>query len=58
MDRTRSITPDAIAAAHESFIGCRSNQIARNAVAASGIAAAARNPQVAALGTTTFDIQL
>lgn len=58
MDRTRSITPDAIAAAHESFIGCRSNQIARNAVTSSGIAAAARNPQVAALGTTTFDIQL
>ncbi len=53
-----AITPDTIAAAHRSFIDDRSNLIARNAVTSSGIAAAVRNPQVAALATTTFDVQL
>ena len=53
-----AITDETIAAAHAAFAGDRANEIARNAVTSSGIAAAARDPQVAALATTTFDIQL
>ncbi|MCF2621104.1 aminopeptidase C [Collinsella tanakaei] len=53
-----AITPDVIAAAHRSFNDNRGNLIARDAVTSSGIDAAARNPQAAALATTTFDVQL
>ncbi len=58
MDRNHAITAGDIAAARAAFSADRGNLIARNAVSAAGIAAAARNPEAAALATTTFDIQL
>ena len=57
MDRV-SLTPEFTAARREAFSGDIAARIARNAVTASGVRSAARNPEVAALAATTFDIQL
>ena len=58
MDRNPALTPEVIAGARAALEGDRACAIARNAVTSAGIASAARNPQAAALATTTFDIQL
>ena len=53
-----SLTPAATAARHEALASDACARIARNAVTSSGVRAAARDAEVAALATTTFDIQL
>ena len=53
-----SLTPEFTAARRETFSADVAARIARNAVTASGVRSAARDPQAAALATTTFDIQL
>ena len=54
----RAISPYDIAAERQTFEGNARNRMARNAVTSSGVRAAARNPESAALATTTFDVQL
>ena len=58
MDTSHAITPELTAAASEAFASERANIVAKNAVTSAGVRAAARNPEVAALATTTFDVQL
>ena len=58
MDTSQSITQEATDVAHDLFVMSRANRVARDAVTSVGVRDAARNPQAAALATTTFDIQL
>ena len=58
MDTSHRITADLTAAAHDAFVADRANVVAKNAVTSAGVSSAARVPEVAALATTTFDIQL
>ncbi len=53
-----ALGPDDIARAHEAFVANPALRAARNAVTSMGVRAAARDPEAAALATTTFDIQL
>lgn len=52
------ITAEATAARREEFAASAANRIARNAVTSMGVRTAARNPEAAALASTTFDIEL
>lgn len=58
MDTSHRITADLTADAHDAFVADRANVVAKNAVTSAGVSSAARVPEVAALATTTFDIQL
>ncbi len=58
MDQRVSLTPDFTADCREALEADACARIARNAVTSSGVRAAARDAEVAALATTTFDIQL
>lgn len=53
-----AITSEATAERREKFAAEAANRIARNAVTSVGVRKAARNPEAAALASTTFDIQL
>ncbi|WP_019238720.1 MULTISPECIES: C1 family peptidase [Enorma] len=58
MDQRVSLTPEFTADCREALEADVCARIARNAVTSSGVRAAARDAEVAALATTTFDIQL
>lgn len=58
MDEAISITFDDIAQAADAFLGDRANVVAKNAVTASGVRAVAKVPELAALSTGTFDIEV
>ncbi len=58
MDQRVSLTPEFTADCREALEADACARIARNAVTSSGVRAAARDAEVAALATTTFDIQL
>ncbi|OUN89054.1 aminopeptidase C [[Collinsella] massiliensis] len=58
MDQRVSLTPEFTADCREALEADICARIARNAVTSSGVRAAARDAEVAALATTTFDIQL
>ena len=58
MDTTHAITAEDTAAASAAFAADRANLVARNAATSAGVREAARDPEAAALATTTFDIQL
>lgn len=58
MDQRVSLTSDFTADCREALEADICARIARNAVTSSGVRAAARDAEVAALATTTFDIQL
>ena len=58
MAEKTSITPEDVARAQAAFAEGTSGIIAKNAVTSVGVRKAARNPEVAALATTTFDLQL
>ncbi len=58
MDTSHAITAEMTAAAHEVYAGNVAHIIAKNAATSVGVREAARVPEVAALATTTFDIQL
>ena len=58
MDDLTSITADDLAASHENFSAERANVVAKNAVTASGIRAAARRPEGVAANALGFDIEV
>lgn len=58
MDQRVSLSPEFTADCREALEADICARIARNAVTSSGVRAAARDAEVAALATTTFDIQL
>ena len=58
MDTSHVITAEDTAAASAAFRADRSAAVAKNAATSAGVRKAARNPEVAALARTTFDIQL
>lgn len=58
MDQRVSLTPEFTADCREALEADACARIARNAVTSSGVRAAARDAEMAALATTTFDIQL
>ena len=58
MDDLTSITADDLAASHENFSAERVNVVAKNAVTASGIRAAARRPEGVAANALGFDIEV
>ena len=58
MDELTSITADDLATSHESFSAERVNSVAKNAVTANGIRAAARRPEGVAGNALGFDIEV
>lgn len=58
MDDLTSITADDLAASHENFSAERVNIVAKNAVTANGIRAAARRPEGVAANALGFDIEV
>jgi len=58
MNDMASITWDDIAQVNEVFAADRANSVARNAVCAQGVRAVAKVPEIAALNTGTFDIEV
>lgn len=58
MDELRSVTADDVAAARADFLAERANVVAKNAVTASGIRAAARVPEALAANALTFDVEV
>jgi aminopeptidase C len=58
MDDLTSITSDDLAASHENFSAERVNIVAKNAVTANGIRAAARRPEGVAANALGFDIEV
>ena len=58
MDEMTSVTADDLAAAHDDFFAERANVVAKNAVSASGIRAAARVPEGVARNAMTFDVEV
>ena len=58
MDELKSVTADDLAASHENFSAERANVVAKNAVTASGIRAAARRPEGVAANALGFDIEV
>ena len=58
MDEMSSITPEDLAASREGFASERVNEVAKNAVTASGIRAAARRPEGVAVNALGFDLEV
>lgn len=58
MDELISITADDLACARKDFASERANIVARNAVTASGIRAAARVPEAVGRNAMTFDVEV
>ncbi len=58
MDEMTSVTADDLAAARADFFAERANVVAKNAVSASGIRAAARVPEGVARNAMTFDVEV
>ncbi len=58
MDEMVSITWDDIAQVNEVFFADRANIVAKNAVTGQGIRAVSKAPEMAALNTGTFDIEV
>ena len=58
MDEMTSVTADDLAAARDDFFAERANVVAKNAVSASGIRAAARVPEGVARNAMTFDVEV
>lgn len=58
MNEQLSVTPDDLACARADFLAERANLVAKNAVTASGIRAAARVPEAVGANSLDFDIDL
>lgn len=58
MDEMSSITPEDVADSREGFASERVNEVAKNAVTASGIRAAARRPEGVAANALGFDLEV
>ena len=58
MDEKLTVTPDDLAAASADFCAERANVVAKNAVTASGIRAAARVPEAVGANAMTFDVEV
>ena len=58
MEAATPVTADALDAAREGFFSERANVVAKNAVTASGIRAAARVPEAVGANAMTFDVEV
>ncbi len=58
MDEMVSVTWDDIAQVNEEFVSDRASVVAKNAVCAQGIQAVSKVPEVAALSTPVFDVEV
>lgn len=58
MDEMASVTADDLAAAREEFLSERANVVAKNAVSANGVRAAARVPEGVGANAMTFDVEV
>ncbi len=58
MEAATPVTADALYAAREGFFSERANVVAKNAVTASGIRAAARVPEAVGANAMTFDVEV
>ena len=58
MDEMISVTWDDVAQVNEEFFADRANIVAKNAVTGQGVRAVAKAPEVAALNTGTFDVEV
>ena len=58
MNDMKSVTWDDIAQVNDEFYADRANVLAKNAVCGKGVRAVAKVPEVAALSTSTFDIEV